>query len=171
MKTELKLKIAREGCQVSITIYSVSIHHTQWNLISISYPSSFKKMVRMLIYYGSEKNFCFLYPMGATSTWHQKLFFLPVLFSSKPSLLRKLFSSGIWDYFLIVLSFSVCFKFKSLSPAFSGVLWPPIFSIKRSATIMCHQWQELLTLWAGSFAAVSIVFTQCGGEASDILLL
>lgn len=74
-------------------------------------------------------------------------------------LTKKVVLLEIWDYSPTILSFSVCFKFKSLSPAFCSVLQPAIFSMKRFATIMCHQWQELLTLWAEFSAAVSTIHT------------
>lgn len=161
MKTELKLKTAWEAAKSPSQYiqYRYTIRSEIWYQFPI-HPC-FKKWCECLSIMAQKKNFCFLYPMGATSTWHEKLFLLPVLFCSKPSLLRKLFSSGIWDYFLIVLSFSVCFKFKSLSPAFSGVLWPPILSIKRSATIMYHQWQEF-SLFELDPLQLSALYTHSG---------
>lgn len=89
--------------------------------------------------------------------------FFPCDFAPSP-----LYQDRAWDYFPPVLNFSVCLKCKSVSRVFCGVLWPPIFSTKRFATILWYQWQEHLPLWVVP-PALGIVCAQRGWEASDNL--
>lgn len=115
------------------------------------------------------KKNCFLYTYGChLFTENQKSMTFSRWICPKPSLLGKLFPLGLWDYFPIALSFSVCFKFESPPRAFCGVLRPPLFSAN-DLPLLCgiSAWASLSLSWVWHFMHMA----GGGWETSDHILL
>lgn len=107
--------------------------------------------------------FCTL-PDATSSIQDQKYLLPPLLFCLKPSLLRKLFSLGLWHYFPIVLSCSVCFKFKLPSVKFCNLQSSPSKLDLPLLRVISGKSFSLLEL--GSLLLPALC-TQRGGEAPD----